>query len=142
MNGAAGDRYVLDAFALLAFLGDEPGSEDVQEILRSAETDRVEAWLCIINFGEALYILEREESLEAAQKAVAITEQLPIQVIEADRSLTFTAAHVKAHHSLSYADAFAVALALEVGGAVVTGDREFEGLRSLVPVRWLKGSER
>ena len=142
MNAAAADNYVLDAFALLAFLGDEPGSQDVQSILRTAETGRAEIWLSIVNFGEVLYIIEREESLEAAQKAVAITEQLPIQVIDADRSLTFAAAHVKAHHSLSYADAFAVALALEVGGAVVTGDPEFEAVRSVVSVRWLKRSGR
>jgi len=47
------------------------------------------------------------------------------------------AAHVKAHHPISYADAFAVALAQEMDASVVTGDPEFECVEELIPVVWL-----
>jgi predicted nucleic acid-binding protein len=47
------------------------------------------------------------------------------------------AARLKARHTISYADAFAVALAQELGAPVVTGDREFEHVESLVEVLWL-----
>jgi len=47
------------------------------------------------------------------------------------------AAHIKAHYPLSYADAFAVALAQELDATVVTGDPEFKTAESLVPVLWL-----
>lgn len=133
----SGDSYVLDSFALLAYLGDEAGAGTVQAILAEAEKRRVEVWMCILNIGEVLYITERARSLEAAQRVAALIDQLPIQVVEADRSLTYSAAHVKAHHSLSYADAFAVALAREVGATVVTGDREFRQVDTLVPVWWI-----
>ncbi|MEE9133579.1 MAG: type II toxin-antitoxin system VapC family toxin [Gemmatimonadota bacterium] len=103
-------RYVLDSFALLAYLEDERGAEEVEEILSAADEGRARVWMCAINLGEVLYVTEREESLEAAQRVVAIVDQLPIEVVDPERALTFTAAHVKAHHSISYADAFAVAL--------------------------------
>ncbi len=139
MSGSASKRvrYVVDSFALLAYLGDEAGAAEVEEVLRVAEAGRIEVFMCVINFGEVLYTVERESGLEAAQRAAAIIDQLPVQIVDADRSLTFTAAHVKANHTLAYADAFAIALAQEVDGVVVTGDPEFRQVESLVTVRWI-----
>ena len=54
-----------------------------------------------------------------------------------DRGRTLQTARVKAGHAVSYADALAVALAQKQGAAVVTGDREFEQVEDLVPVRWI-----
>lgn len=47
------------------------------------------------------------------------------------------AAHIKAHHPISYADAFAVALAVRESAIVLTGDPEFEAVKTLVEVEWL-----
>lgn len=136
------NRYVLDSFALLAYLEEETGAATVQEILARCEQGEAQAWLSVINLGEVLYVTEREQGLQAAQKAIATVDQLPAQVMEADRSRTFAAAHVKAHHALSSADAFAVALAQEVRGRVVTGDPEFETVEAVVPVQWIGARER
>ena len=48
-------------------------------------------------------------------------------------------AHIKAHYPVSYADAFAVALAQEMDGPVVTGDPEFKRVEDegLISVVWL-----
>jgi len=131
------DRFVLDSYALLAWLEDEVGAVVVSEILTACRDGTAQAWLSIINLGETLYITEREQGLPAAQKVVAVVDQLPVRVIDADRPRTFAAARIKARHPLSYADAFAVALGQEVGGSVVTGDPEFEKVEDLVPVVWL-----
>ena len=132
-----GSRYVLDSFALLAYLEGEAGAQAVEEILEACRAGDAESWLSVVNLGEVLYITEREQGLPAAQKAIATVDQLPVRVMEADRARTFAAAHVKARHAVSYADAFAVALAQEVGGRVVTGDPEFKRVEALVPVRWI-----
>lgn len=131
------ERYVLDSYAILAFLEDEPGAEEVEDILAASARGEAQAWLSIINFGEVLYITERERGLSPAHRIVALIDQLPIRVIDADRERTFAAAHVKAHHALSYADAFAVALAVELEARVVTGDPEFRKTETLAPVLWL-----
>jgi ribonuclease VapC len=51
------------------------------------------------------------------------------------------AAHIKANHSVAYADAFAVAAAQELGGAVLTGDPEFKEVEELIAVEWLVEGE-
>lgn len=129
--------YVFDSFALLAYLADEPGADIVREVIEYGQRQEGSVWMSVINLGECLYIVEREEGLTAAHRAIAAIRQLPIKEVAADRERTFAAAHIKAHHKLSFADAFAVALAQEKRATVVTGDPEFKHVESLVPVLWL-----
>lgn len=134
--------YVLDSYALLAYFGAEEGQRTVQELLKQAAEGSVKLYLTIINYGEVLYVVERERGLTAAQLTVAAIDQLPVEVVEADRELTFGAAHIKANYPLAYADCFAVALARDVEGVVVTGDPEFSAVAELVDVAWLpRGTE-
>ena len=130
-------RYVLDSFALLAYFGAEPGGPRVKALLAAAAANQAATYLSVINYGELVYITEREQGVSAARRAIAAIDQLPIAVIEADRRLTFAAAHVKAHHRLSYADAFAVAVAQQMQAILVTGDPEFRAVEHLVTVEWL-----
>ena len=136
-NASARSRFVLDSFALLAYLGDEAGAGQVEDILNAAEEGQNDVWMSVVNLGEVLYTIEGELGLEAAQRAAAIADQLPLRVIDADRPLTFAAAHVKANYTLACADAFVIALAQEVHGAIVTGDPEFRQVESWLSVRWL-----
>lgn len=130
-------NYVLHSFALLAFLADEPGADKVRDILEYGQRHDGRLWMSVINLGECLYIVEREQGLDAAHRAIAALRQMPVRAVDADRERTFAAAHIKAHHRLSFADAFAVALAQEKEAAVVTGDPEFKQVDSLVSVLWL-----
>ena len=130
-------RYVLDSFALLAYLQTEPAGPRVQAVLTQAAKHQAEVFLSIVNYGEAIYVTEREQGLTAAQSLIAAVDQLPIIVIEADRKLTFATAHFKAHHSISYADAFALALAQQQQAILLTGDPEFRQVESFVTVEWL-----
>jgi ribonuclease VapC len=67
-----------------------------------------------------------------------LIDQLPIEVVEADRKLTFDAAHIKANYSISYADAFSAALAIARDAAVVTADPEFKKIEKFLDIHWLK----
>jgi len=129
--------YVLDSFALLAYLNDEPGRERMVEVLAQAKRGRGRLLLCAINLGEVLYTVERRRGLTKAQQVQALIESLPITQIEAERSLVLEAAHIKANHAISYADAFAAALAAREQAAVLTGDPEFESVQDLVNIEWL-----
>jgi len=53
------------------------------------------------------------------------------------RARTFAAAHIKAHYRVSFADAFAIALAQESTATAVTGDPEFREVEKLIPILWL-----
>jgi ribonuclease VapC len=129
--------FVLDSYALLAHYQNESGGPRVKAVLAQAEKQRADVYLSIVNYGEALYILEREEGLMTAQDLIATIDQLPIMVVEADRKLTFAAAHLKAHHPISYADAFALALAQQKQAVLLTGDPEFRKVESLITIEWL-----
>lgn len=97
--------------------------------------------MTVINIGEVLYITERTGGGMAARAVAGLLDSLPIQVVDADRELTFAAAHIKAGHALSYADAFAVALALRLDAVLITGDPEFRSVESLVKVEWLQSPD-
>ncbi len=130
-------NYVLDSFALLAYLTDERGAGLVREVLEHGQRQTGRVRLSVINLGECVYIIEREQGLAAAHKAIAAIEQLPVDVPAADRVRTFAAAHIKAHYKVSFADAFAIALAQESAATVVTGDPEFKAVEKLIPILWL-----
>jgi predicted nucleic acid-binding protein len=132
--------YVLDSFALLAYLGGERGVARVREILAGSAQGQFRAYLSLTSLGEVLYIIERERSLPKAQQALAAIEQLPLEILPASRDAVLAAAHVKARFPLSYADAFVVAGAQEHDATILTGDRAFAAVQSLVRIEWLPGS--
>jgi len=130
--------FVLDTFALLAYLRDEPAAQRVEEFLSAAGKGKPRLLVSMINLGEMLFIIERRGGVTKAQDALALIQQLPIEVLPADEQTVFDAAHIKADHILSYADAFAVAVAVHENAVILTGDPEFETVESIVTVEWLE----
>lgn len=130
-------RYVLDSYAILAYLEAEVGASTVRSILEQGRQRQAAIYLSVINFGEVVYIVERERGLTPAQKTIATIDRWPVLQVEADRKLTLAAAHVKAYHAISYADSFAVALAQFRQAVLVTGDPEFRKVEDLVAIDWL-----
>lgn len=137
MTSAEHSDCVLDSFALLAYLQDEPGAEQVTRLLDSAETKRTFIWVSLVNLAEVLYIIERSRGLQATKNTIATIDQLPIEIVDVHRALAFSASHIKANHALSLADAFAIALAKEKNAHLVTGDPEFEAVAKEIPIDWL-----
>jgi predicted nucleic acid-binding protein len=131
------ERLVLDAFALLSYLQEEPGHQRVRSLLEDAASGQVSLSMCTVNFGEVLYWLERRRGAVAAQTLVANMRDLPIGLVDADLHLTVSAARVKAAFPVSLADAYAAALAQRLGAAVLTGDPDFQRLEGAVAVEWL-----
>ena len=130
--------FVLDTFALLAYLKDEPAAARIEKVLVVAGKEKCRLFASIINLGEVLYITERRGGVSKAQDALALIRQLPIEILPADEQAVFAAAHIKANHALSYADAFAVAAAIRENAVILTGDPEFESVESVVTVERLE----
>ena len=131
------ENYILDSFALMAYLGDEPGRARLEELLSEAQAGGCYLKLCMINFGEVLYMTERRRGLVMAQSVQALIENLPVELVEASRNLILDAAHIKAQVPISYADAFVVALAQRENATILTGDPEFQTVEKLTRVEWL-----
>jgi PIN domain nuclease of toxin-antitoxin system len=135
---ASEPTYLLDSFALLAYLNDEPGGGRVQEMLALAKSHKCRLVMSLINLGEVLYITERKRGLSTAQTVQALVESLPLELMEASRDLILDAAHIKALHTISYADAFAVASAIRESAIILTGDPEYQSVEDLVKIDWLQ----
>lgn len=138
----ASTAFVLDSFALLAYLQDEPVASRIEKLLDDAAKEKCRLFLSLINLGEILYITERRGGVVKAQDALALIQQLPIQVLSVDEQIVFTAAHIKANYSISYADSFAVATAIQENAAVVTADPEFSSVEAIVNLEWLPSANK
>lgn len=129
--------FILDSFALLAYLGGEVGEERVKEILHEASLGEGRALMSLINLGEVVYITERERGLAKAQEVLALVEQLSVEILPADRQTVLAAAHIKADYPVAYADAFSIAAAQEHEGTLITGDPDFESVKDIVQIEWI-----
>ncbi len=129
--------YILDSYAVLAYLQAEHGGEQVRDILQEAASHRATAWLSVISLGEIFYITVRKRGESEAREIVGDISMLPAELIPADIERVLAAARIKAQHPISYADAFVVAAAVEFKATITTGDPEFKHIESIASVLWL-----
>ncbi len=129
---------VLDSYALLALLRDEPGGESVSLILERAGQRDQPVHMTEVNYAEVQYIIRRKDG-DAAWAIIANElKTAPIEFHPATRRLADLAAEFKACYKISLADAFAAALAKEKKVELVTGDPEFKALEKEIKINWLK----
>lgn len=117
---------VLDAWAVMALLQDEPGAEEVERIVAGGE-----AVMSAINLGGVLYGLLRSDGPELARARVGALRQ-NVRVEQPDWPPVERAAAIKAEGGISHADAFCVATALRIGAPIATGDFEILAVPDVV----------
>jgi len=128
-------KSVLDAYALIAYLKEEPGHSKVKDLLASEEVD---LFVNSVNLGEVFYIFARSHGMRAAEYFLTIIlPSLPITVLDNSLKDVIQAARLKAVHALSFADCFAAATAIREQAPLVTGDPEFKKLGQAVEIDWV-----
>ena len=121
-------HIVFDSFAFIALFRNEPGKDFVKDLLVKMSNDEIEGYITTINIGEIYYMICRKSNAKAADIAMEALKQFPLHIVDADLKLTMEAAAIKANHSMSYADAFAVALTINKKATLITSDDEFDSL--------------
>lgn len=94
-------------------------------------------YLNAINLGEIVYSTKRAFGDHKKIEILAHIERLGITVLPIPNDLIFRAAEYKASFSMSFADCFALASAVEHGAILVTGDPEFRAVEHLVTIAWV-----
>jgi uncharacterized protein len=131
-------KRLLDSYALLAYLNKEDGFEKVRDVLASAQNSSLPVLMNELNAGEAYYILYRKRGHEQAEYFLdTVLAGLPISLISNDFNAVISASKIKAQHSLSFADCFAVVTAQQENAVILTGDPEFKNVEKLVKIDWL-----
>lgn len=121
----------------MAFFNGEPAAPLVRDRFDQAMESGGLLALCVVNWGEVVYQFERVGGESAAASVIRDIDNLPIEVVPVDRGLTRLASGFKARGGLSYADAFAAALAKERNAGLLTGDPELKALEKEIKILWL-----
>lgn len=129
--------YVLDTWAVIAYLEDEPSAEQIENLISDAHEQQIPIYMTVVNVGEVWYIIARAVSEEEANKSVKTLRELRIQFENLDWTLTQEAAGFKSQHKMSYADCYAAALAKVKKADLVTGDGEFRPLEGQIKIQWI-----
>jgi len=124
---------ILDSWAVLAYLGGNGDSGRVTQVIGQAL--RLErAAMSWVNLGEVAYIVQRRFGQQEAHEVVHDL-RASVRVLLPDEPVFPQAAQIKATYSMSYADAFAAATAIQCDGELLTGDPEL--LVPGSPWRWV-----
>ena len=123
------ERLTFDSEPILAFFLGEPGGEIVNNCLKRIQRNEIAGFVNVINLAEVYYILYRLNPHLADENCRAIGHLGVTILREQDDALWRNAAKIKAEHSLSLGDAFAVATAESQKSTLVVGsDKELNGL--------------
>jgi uncharacterized protein len=128
---------VLDTWAIIAYLEDEPSGQQVADLIADAHENEIPIYMTVVNVGEVWYTVAREVSEDDANQIIKELREFRIQFVDADWELTQEAARFKSKHKMSYADCYAAALAKIQKADLITGDKEFSPLENEIKISWL-----
>jgi predicted nucleic acid-binding protein len=121
-------RYLLDTSALLTLRENEPGADEVAEILYQTQQGKAQCFACFMSLMEVLYRVWKDESELEGRLAYQQCLSLPIEWVHEHSALLEKAAEIKAMHALSLADAWIAASAYLQDAFLVHKDPEFTNL--------------
>lgn len=129
--------YIFDSHALLKFFQKEKGHEKVVHLIEEIRKTGTSKYINALNLGEIIYSTKREFGDQKKLEVLANIERLNFTILSVTNNLIFQAAEFKAQYSISYADCFVLASALEYKAVIVTGDPEFKKVQHLVNIIWV-----
>ena len=128
---------LFDSHALLKLFQKEAGHEKIARMLSQAMRSSTPIYMNAINLGEIIYSTKRAFGDQKKIEVLAHVERLGFHILSVPNDLVFRAAEYKASFSMSFADCFALASAVEHGAVLVTGDPEFRAVEHLVTIVWV-----
>jgi predicted nucleic acid-binding protein len=128
---------VLDSWPILEWIGGkQPACDLVADLLAEAADGRVQLLMSAINVGEIYYFLRKNHSAELAESWREASQTLPVTIEVPTAKDIWDAASLKGRFPISYADAFAAALAQKHACPLITGDPEFQSVQDL-EIDWI-----
>ncbi|HMK57225.1 MAG TPA: type II toxin-antitoxin system VapC family toxin [Dissulfurispiraceae bacterium] len=130
--------FILDSYAVLCLFDKKRRSEReaVMKHLEDAEKGKEKLYMSKINEGEVFYRLYK---YLGSHVAVGFREDIkkglvPLNIVPVNDKRAEDASILKAKYPISYADAFCIGLARDMGLPVITGDPEFDSVKDIVKV--------
>jgi PIN domain nuclease of toxin-antitoxin system len=130
--------YVLDSSAVLRMLDKEAGWERVAAILDSYWNRMCEVEISAVQWGEIAGSVRKRAGVTEQNRAMQKLGELQPRIAAATEDRAVRAAELKVDRKISYADAFALELAMESPERVlVTADYDFKKVGDLANIEFL-----
>lgn len=130
-------NVVLDTSAVIAFLCDEDGADQVENHLLKARKGHATIHLSFATIAEVFSSACKRESRDKAELYVAGMKSWPVKWVHSSEELCLSAGALKANYKISFADAFISATALHLDATLVHKDPEFDALESILTMERL-----
>lgn len=114
---------MLDTKSVLAFLGNDPGADFVEQLLWKAVQEQRHVGLAVTSWGEILTAIWTSQGERFAEEVQTRLQQLPIDLVSIDASISRAAVALSVAHRIPYLDCVAIAAAQQRKAILVTTDR-------------------
>ena len=104
----------------------------VKRILQDAKRKSCIAYVSFITLSELYYVTWHMQGEDAAQNVVGLMNGLSVEYVHSSHQLSLSAGRIKATHTLSIADAFIAATAIDKQAILVHKDPELEAMARYV----------
>ena len=130
--------YVLDSSAVLRYIAREAGSERVIAIFKACVRRKSEVRISAVQWGEIAGILRRKVGASNQNRILDSLIPLELEIVPASSERAARSAELRVDRNISYADAFALELAMEsTDHVLVTADYGFKAVADLARIEFL-----
>jgi predicted nucleic acid-binding protein len=130
--------YILDSSAVLRYIDDEAGADRMGAILKACVHGQSEMRISALQWGEVAGRLRKRLGPSAATRALESLMPLELEIVPATGERAVRAAALRLAYNLSYADGFALDLAIDPPEHVlVTADYDFKTVTDLAKIEFL-----
>ncbi len=130
--------FVLDSSAVLRYIDNEAGADRVSAIFKACVSRQAGMCISALQWGEIAGNLRIR--LGASQQTRILNSLIPLEleIVPASSERAVRAAELRVDRGISYADAFALELAMDSADHVlVTADYDFKAVDDLARIEYL-----
>jgi len=130
--------YVLDSSAVLRYIDKEAGADRVIAIFKTCVRRQAEVRISAVQWGEIAGNLRRKVGASNQNRILDSLMPFELEIVSATGERAVRAAELRVDRKISYADAFALNLAMDSPDHVlVTADYGFQAVDDLVRIEFL-----
>jgi len=126
------NQYVLDTSALLAYIENEDGADEIDSLLKQALQNQLLLFMSVMSSVEIFYISWQEQGMVVAVERLKLLNDLPITQVALDNQLVQLIGEIKATKKMSLADSCIAGLAKFKQAILVHKDPEFEQVENII----------
>jgi predicted nucleic acid-binding protein len=120
------NEFVLDTSALLAYIENEDGADEIENLLKQALEEQVTLFISVISCIEVFYISLQEQGMAVAVERLQFLNDLPLVQVALDNELIQVIGEIKATQRMSFADSCIAGLSKFKQATLVHKEPEFE----------------